>query len=226
MTLAEQLRERLETASRSRPPEVSRTLTDGIAGVHESGIADRARTVGDRAPSFTLPDALGRTVTLEVLLERGPLIISFYRGGWCPYCNLELRAYQDLLPQLSEAGTALVAISPESPDESLSTSERLELGFSVLTDQDNRVAAAFGIVHPVPSDVEAVYRGNGIDLQARTGQAQEATSLPLPATFLVDEDGMIRYAFVSPDYTLRAEPSDVLDAARALTPRASRRGRG
>lgn len=176
--------------------------------VRASGLADAALSVGDRAPRFTLPDATGQTVALGDLLARGPVILTFYRGGWCPYCNLELRAYQALLPEIEASGATLVAVSPQTPDASLTTQEKKELAFAVLSDEGNAVAREFGLVHTVPADVREAYLGFGIDLDGANGD--DSGDLPLPATYVIDADGTIRFAFVDADYTKRAEPSEVL----------------
>lgn len=216
MSLAEQLRARSSEAAATRPAHVLEAYERAIAQVRDAGIADRALTVGDPAPAFALPDALGRTVSLDELVRSGPVIVTFYRGGWCPYCVLELRAYQALLPELAEAGVTLVAISPESPDESLTTAEKAALAFPVLTDAGNHVAERFRIVHPVAQEVQDLAMSRGLDLARHNGQQPDAVALPLPATFVIDRTATIRYAAVSPDYRQRAEPTEVLAAAIAI----------
>jgi peroxiredoxin len=215
MTLREQLEGRLAEAQRTRPPEVSATYAAGIEQVASTGVVERALQPGAVAPDFTLPDATGRLVALGELRRTGPVIVTFYRGGWCPYCNLELRAYQALLPEITAAGVHLVAISPETPDTSLTSVEKAELTFSVLSDAGNAVANAFGIVHDVAPEIRAIYAKNGNDLAARTAQDEQHLTLPLPATFVIDQQGEVRFAFVAADYTRRAEPAEVLAAARA-----------
>jgi peroxiredoxin len=219
MTLKDELAARAAAAAETRPADVSAAFDAGIAAVAASGLAEHAMTVGEQAPDFTLPDTAGRPVALSELLPTGPTIVTFYRGGWCPYCNLELRAYQALLPELTAAGVNLVAISPQRVDAALATIEKAELDFPVLTDLGNVVASGFRIVHPLAADVRAIYGRSGHDLatvESDSGPDSEVT-LPLPATFVIDRDGVVRFAFVSPDYTERAEPSEVLAAARALT---------
>jgi peroxiredoxin len=217
MTLRERLQARLADAVRTRPPEISAAYAAGIEQVRAAGVAERALSVGASAPMFTLPDATGRPVALGDLLGTGPVIVTFYRGGWCPYCNLELRAYQDLLPEVAAAGVGLIAISPETPEVSLASTEQAALTFTVLSDVGNTVADAFGIVHAVAPEVGAIYARNGIGLAHRTAQDEDDLSLPLPATFVVDQQGTIRFAFVSADYTERAEPAEVIAVARTLT---------
>lgn len=219
MSLRDELAARAASAAQSRPAEVSAAFDAGIAAIETAGIAERAVTVGDQAPDFTLTDTAGRPVALAELIRTGPTIVTFYRGGWCPYCNLELRAYQALLPELADAGVNLVAISPQRVDAALATVEKTELGFPVLTDPGNVVASQFRIVHTVPTDVRTIYKRSGHDLatiESDLGDAAEVT-LPLPATFVIDPGMIVRFAFVSADYTERAEPSEVLAVARAIT---------
>ncbi|MEM6717142.1 MAG: peroxiredoxin-like family protein, partial [Cyanobacteria bacterium P01_C01_bin.147] len=140
--------------------------------------------------------------------------IAFYRGGWCPYCNLELKALQNALASIQETGAALVAISPETPDNSLTTQEKNELAFPVLSDLDNQVARQFGLVFQLPASLRPIYDGFGIDLVAYNGNDQ--FELPIPATYVVQPNGEIVYAFADVDYTKRAEPSDVVNALKAL----------
>lgn len=200
-----------------RPPEITTLFERCVDEVRESGVARRAIGVGATAPEFTLPDAQGGEVSLAELRAEGPVVITFYRGGWCPYCNLELRAYAERMPAFAEAGVQLVAISPQTPDASLTLVERAELPFTVLSDVGNVVAAAFGLLHPVPTELNAVYVGNGFDLAGDNAQDPDAITLPLPATYVIDRDATVRFAAVSADYTERADPDLVLDAARALT---------
>ena len=182
--------------------------------VRASGLADSALTVGDAAPTFSLPNASGETVALSDVLASGPVILTFYRGGWCPYCNLELRAYQALLPEIEAAGATLVAVSPQTPDASLTTQEKKDLTFTVLSDEGNAVARQFGLVHTLPADLVAAYDQFGLDVAGSNGDA--SGDLPLPATYVIDPDGTIRYAFVDADYTKRAEPSEVLASLQAV----------
>lgn len=215
-TLEERLRARRTDAIAARPPEVTAALEAGVAAVRSAGIAERALRSGDVAPTFTLPDATGRPVDLTALLAAGPVILCFYRGGWCPYCSLELRAYAALVPEMAALGVSFVAISPETPDASSTTAEREGLPFAVLSDVGGSVGAAFRLVHPIEPDVREIYARQGHDLPGRQDVSAADVALPLPATYLVAPDGTIRFAFVSPDYTERAEPSEVLAAARRL----------
>ena len=199
-----------------RPPEITALFARCVDEVRASGLVERALGVGQSAPEFALPDAQGAEVRLSQLRAEGPVVISFYRGGWCPYCNLELRAYAERMTAFTEAGVRLVAISPQTPDASLTLVERAELPFTVLSDVGNVVAASFGLVHEVPAELNAVYAGNGFDLAGDNAQAPDDITLPLPATYVIGRDGTVRFAAVSADYTERADPDEVLAAAVAL----------
>ena len=212
--LTEQLVQAAAEREANRPAEVSEAFARGIAAVRAAGVAEGALSVGDRAPGFTLPDAMGRPVALDDLLRDGPTVLCFYRGGWCPYCSLELRAYEALLPEITAAGATFAAISPQTPDASLTTAEKLALTFPVLSDVGNEVARTFGLVHSVTGEVADILERNGADMAVRNAQPADAIELPLPATYIVDTSSAIRFAFVSADYVERAEPSEVLAVLR------------
>jgi peroxiredoxin len=202
-----------ETAGRI-PPQVLAELKQSIDQVKASGIAQRALTVGDDAPAFTLPNAQGRTVVLTDLLRHGPVIISFYRGIWCPYCNLELRAYQRILSDIRAAGGDFIAISPQTPDNSLSTAEKNGLEFEVLSDRANRVASEFGIACAIPDVVKRVTAMFGADIAVINGS--DDGRLPISATYVVDTQRRIVLASVDADFRVRLEPADALAVVRQV----------
>jgi peroxiredoxin len=210
VTLDEELAAQRQSSYEARTPEQRQTQRETVAIVEQSGLARTALTVGDQAPAFSLPNAVGETVSLAALLAHGPVIISFYRGGWCPYCNLELRALQARLGDVREAGGELVAISPEHPDSSLDTAEKNSLEFPVLSDVGNVVARQFGLVHAINPEWVRYQLSVGVDVAARNASA--VAEVPLPATYVVRQDGTITFAVVDADYTTRAEPADVLRA--------------
>ncbi|MFI0716316.1 peroxiredoxin-like family protein [Streptomyces inhibens] len=179
-----------------------------------SGQADRALQVGDTAVHFSLPTATGETVTLDTLLSAGPVVLTFYRGAWCPYCNFALRALQEQTDAIAAHGAQLVAVSPQIPDESLTLAEKHALTFPVLSDLGCDTAKQYGLSFDLPDDLAAVYDSFGFDLQRVNGG--HPRTLPLPATYVIDRDATIRWAFIDTDYTTRAEPSDVLAALDAL----------
>jgi len=174
-----------------------------------TGIAEKALKVGDAAPDFTLLDANGAAVSSADLLAEGPMIVNFYRGSWCPYCNLELRAYQRELDRIREKGATLVAISPMVPDESLSIKEKNELAFPVLSDVGLDVADAFGLVFTVDERIQEMYMTRlGNDLPKLNGD--DTFRLPMAATYVIGTDGRITYAYVEADYRVRADPEEVI----------------
>jgi peroxiredoxin len=173
---------------------------------------------GDHAPNFRLPNAQGGSIELDGLLERGPVVLAFYRGQWCPYCNLELRAYQKLLPQIQALGANLVAVSPQTPDNSLGTAEKNELAYPVLSDVGLHVARAYGIAFDLPPELIELYRRRwSNDLVKWNGEG--GWSLPIPATYLIDQGGRIVLAHVDPDYRDRLDPEAVLARLRSLESR-------
>jgi len=193
--------------------ELVKTFEDGIEQVAESGVLEKAIKVGDDAPDFELLDATGNAVKLSELLAKGPVVLTWYRGGWCPYCNIQLRGMQNILPDLTKAGATLLALSPENPDNSLSTAEKNKLEFVVLSDKGNRIARKFGVVYQLPEKVAESFEGR-IDLPKLNGD--DSLELPLAATYVIDAKGKVRYAYVDADYRKRAEPNDVLDAVKEL----------
>jgi peroxiredoxin len=196
-------------------PERLQANAQALADLIASGLSASALREGDAAPDFALPDAHGQVIALRTLLGRGPVVISFYRGGWCPYCNLELRGLQRVLPEIVRAGASLVAISPQLPDHSLSTEEKNQLTFPVLSDAGNIVAKRFGIVFTLPAALVHAYKAIGRDLVEMNGEAG-AAELPMPATFVLDKSGAIRLAFVAEDWSKRLAPDIVVDTLRGL----------
>ena len=182
----------------------------------ESGQAQRARKAGDTAPGFTLKDPEGKPVSSRDLLGKGPLVISFYRGVWCPYCNLELQALQAALADITARGASLVAISPQTMANSRKSQRDNKLGFPILSDARSEVANAFGIRFALPDYLVETYRSFGNDLAVVNDDP--AWVLPMPARYVIGTDGIIAYAEVNPDYTHRPDPSEllpVLDRLRA-----------
>jgi peroxiredoxin len=191
-------------------PEEATILDLDTEEVVRSGVGKDAPAVGDTAPAFTLPDQLGREISSAELYAKGPLVISFYRGSWCPYCSLELHALQRYLPKIEALGASLVAISPQLPDESMSTAEKYELSFTVLSDVGNVIARKYGLVFTLSETIRPVYSKFGIDLPKFNGT--DSFELPVPGTFIVDQHGRICAEHVSADYKQRMEPEDILFA--------------
>lgn len=179
-------------------------------------IIGRAVAERDRAPNFRLPNAQGGSVELYALLRQGPVVLTFYRGQWCPYCNLELRAYQNLLPQLQALGASLLAVSPQTPDNSLSTMEKNDLNYPVLSDVGLHVARAYGLAFDLPPELVELYQRQWNNDLVKWNGAGGGWSLPIPATYVIDQDARIALAYVDPDFRDRLEPETVL--ARLHTP--------
>jgi len=212
MSLQDQIEKFKKEMSGQIPPDVQQAMQQAAEGLERSGISNHSLKVGDTAPDFTLSDAHGDHVNFVDTLEHGPVVLSFYRGGWCPYCNLELQALQQALPEIQELGAQLVAVSPELPDQSLSTAEKHALAFAVCSDTGNRVARNFGIVFTLPEMLRPIYATFGIDLPDRNGD--DSFELPMPATYVIGRNGIILDAFVNTDYTQRMEPERILDILR------------
>lgn len=192
--------------------ETAKLVDDDNAALQ--ALADRALKAGAQFPAVSLSNQNGRTIDLSALFGHQPLVVTFYRGGWCPYCNLELRAYQKLLAELTALGARLVAISPETPDNTLSTAEKNALAFDVLSDSKGRLADALGIRFELSPAIKALYRKFGHDLPARNGD--DVWSLPMPATYVIAKGGRIALANIDPDYRKRLDPAVALAALRDL----------
>jgi peroxiredoxin len=194
------------------PSEVIATLGAELRKLADSGIAARALRVGAKAPDFSLPNAHGKVVNLSSLLARGPAVVTFYRGGWCPFCDLQLRAYQGVLSRIHDLGAELVAISPQTPDYALSDVEKKQLTFPVLTDKGNGVAHTYGLVFSLSEALRGLQTAFGNPIPKFNGD--ESWELPMPGTFVLDATGVVRVAHVDPDYMKRLEPASILDALR------------
>lgn len=213
-TLKEQIDAFQAQVMAQAPPEVIAALGRELQALADTGIASGALKVGEVAPDFALPDAAGRERRLSTVLAQGPVVLTFYRGGWCPYCNLQLRAFQHAHPRIRALGAQLVAVSPQTPDNSLSFARKAALEFPVLSDAGNRAARAYGLVFKLSDKLQELQRAWGNELPRFNGD--ESWELPMPGTFVLDRAGVARLAFVDPDYTRRLEPQAVLDALAAL----------
>lgn len=185
-----------------------------IDSLATSGITDGAVKEGMKAPNFTLVNAIGEQIELYELLDDGPVVLTWYRGGWCPYCNITLAALQQVLPDFKAYNATLVAVSPELPDSTMSTVEKNALEFEVLSDIDNKVAKEYGIAFEVQPEVMTAYNKN-FSLSAYNGN--ELNELPLPATYIIDTDGTVKYSFLDTDYRKRAEPKDIVEVLEVMT---------
>jgi peroxiredoxin len=193
--------------SRAAPERVA-TMELATELLRKSGIESTALKAGQQAPDVLLPNANGQSIQLSSLWQQGPLIVVFYRGGWCPYCNLELRAWQDLLPDVKAKGAQMVAVSPQTPDNSLSTQQKNELAFEVLSDSQLLASNGFGIAFDLSAELVSLYQGVGHDLPTTNGNGR--WTLPIPATYVIGTNGVIQFAHLDVDYRNRAEPAEIL----------------
>lgn len=214
MSLAQQL-EHLTAKLRSMVPDERLTTIDrAVEELKASGLADRALKAGARAPSFELPDGDGMMWRSEDLLRSGPLVIVFYRGRWCAYCNTQLVALQQVHSQLAAGGASLVAISPQTQKHSYMTRDMHRLRFPVLSDSGNQVARAFGIVYRVSPEMQRLYEGIMTKLPGYNGDT--SWELPMTATYVVRRDGAIAASWVDAEWRQRPEPETIL-GHRAIT---------
>ncbi|MBL8706087.1 MAG: AhpC/TSA family protein [Rhodospirillales bacterium] len=214
MSLRDALFDLAQSARARRPADVQAVIDAALDELNRSGIEATCLQRGETAPDFTLPAASGGAVSLEALLRHGPAVVAFYRGGWCPYCNLALRAMDALVAPLRGLGASLVAVAPQRIEAQRETVGEHALGFPLLADPGNRVARLFGLAYPMPDSLVMLYRSLGLDLAAANGSA--AWELPLPATYVIARDGSVAEAYIDIDYTKRAEPADILAAVMRL----------
>ncbi|WP_454828970.1 peroxiredoxin-like family protein [Paraburkholderia xenovorans] len=198
------------------PPEIHPIMERATAELVASGQASRAIKAGDRAPLFTLKDQNGNDVSSAELLAQGPLVVTFYRGVWCPYCNIELHAINEALPQIRARGANVVAISPQTAVNSRKSVRDNSLNFPVLSDAKGEIAAAFGLRFSLPDYLVDLYKNLRNDLPAFNDDP--SWTLPMPARYVIGHDGIVLYSEVNPDYTHRPDPAEmfaVLDKANA-----------
>lgn len=212
MSLTEQLEAMSAGSAKRIPEEALAVMRKAAEELDAQGIGDNALSAGDPFPAVGLQGSDGSDFALSSLLANGPVLINFYRGGWCPYCNLELKAYQDELETVRSLGAELVAISPETPDRAEATAVKNEISYPVLTDLQNGLAEALGIVFTLPPELAKLYEMFGNNLPEAHGEA--GWRLPIPATYVVGANGKIVYAHIARDYRTRAEPADALAALK------------
>jgi peroxiredoxin len=215
LTLQDEIDAFVEKIIASVTPDVLELMKKATLTLVESDITKEAIKTGDAAPAFTLPDAEGALVSSEDLYANGPLILTFYRGAWCPYCNMQLVAYEKYLEQFKAAGATLVAISPNLPDFTQAAVDKNDLKFPVLSDVKNVVAKQFQLVYQLDESLRPIYNAWGFDIPGQNGD--DTYEIPLAATYIIDASGNVIYSFVDADYTKRAEPADLLAALSNAT---------
>ncbi|MEO8609169.1 MAG: peroxiredoxin-like family protein [Chloroflexota bacterium] len=204
------MRERASVSTAPAPSAGTAARVQQLEMLIQTQAAEKSLQVGQIAPDFSLPNVDGSAVNLQTLLENGPVVVTFYRGDWCPFCNLTLRAYEHILPQIQALGGTLLAISPQTPDYSILTVEHKALTYPVLSDVGNHTARAYGIVFTVPE----VVRPYSANLEQYNGDG--SWEMPMAATYVIDQNSKVRFASVNPDPTKRAEPNAILEALKKL----------
>ena len=209
-TLSEQLAEKAAGFAKQAPADRLATFAKGIADVRESGIENSAKQVGEDAVDGTLKGWKGDSVTLSKLWSEGPVVLMWYRGGWCPYCNIQLRAMQQSLDKIENAGAKLVVLTPELPEKAKETAEASGISIVALHDKDLALAKQYGTVFELPDAIAPMYKSR---LPQYNGN--NAMELPLSAPYVINSSGKITYAFLDAYYKKRAEPGEVIAAVQA-----------
>jgi len=213
--LDQELKKIMDDFSQSAPDEVKEIIGKGISTLSESDLIANAIKEGQKAPDFVLANHLGEKVSLSNLLQTGPVVLTWYRGGWCPFCNMQLQYMQRSLPAFQELNATLIALTPEKPDGSLSVKEKNELEFEVLSDFNNDVAKSYGIVFKLEDEVSDLYKNSfGLDLEKYN--ETDSDELPVPATYVIGKNGIVEYAYLNADYTQRAEPQEIIEVLKQL----------
>ena len=197
------------------PEDTMKTINEATDRLIETKIGQTCLQVGDKIPDFTLPDAYGNSVNISSVLKEKVVILSFYRGGWCTFCNLELKALQEKYSEIKSEGAELVAITPQKPDGTRETLEELELNYPILTDQSNRISRKFGLTFEVDKTLKPIYENViGLDICAENGDT--SYTLPITATYIVNKNKEILAANTDPNFVNRFEPEDIIKFIRNL----------
>lgn len=211
--MTEEFNTYIEKFKATKPAEVQEKMKNAIEELEASN-EGKGLEQGEKAPNFNLPNASGQTVELYEQLKKGPVILTFYRGNWCPYCNMELRAYQEIIGEIHSQGAELIAISPQTPDQSMSIQEKHNLEYVVLSDENNEVANQFNLVYQMPEYLVALYKEIGLNVNEYNGD--ETWALPVSATYIIQTDGTIAYEYTKSDYKDRVEPSEVVEKLKRM----------
>ncbi len=221
MSVADLLKPQLEEVRKKAflalPESAQKVLRESAQKLAFSDLVNGAKNEGDKAPDFTLTNAWGKNVKLGDLLAKGPVALNFYRGLWCPFCRLQLKAFEKVWPQIELIGASLVAVSPQTIERTLETVQKQGLTYSVLSDQGASVARDYGIVYTLDASLKPLYKESGKDLPEFNGD--DSYALPIPATYIIDTDKTINFAHLDTDYTRRIEPGDMVNRLKKLTTR-------
>jgi len=208
MELLKNKLESMMNASKEKLPESVESIFKKAIEELQKNATEYGLKIGEKAPNFMLENQLGETVELKKVLEEKKVVLVFYRGAWCPYCNLQLKAYQEILSEIVALNGTLIAINPQMPDDGMKLSEKLNLRFDVLSDPDLKAIESYHLKYELPEDLREVYKKLGLDLSQLN--ANHNWELPITATFIIDQLGMICHAYTDVDYKHRMEPKDIL----------------
>jgi len=198
-------------------PNGATAIMEGhIESLRKSGAVDQILKPGTKAPAFTLKNQHGDDISSVELIKHGPLVVSFTRGSWCPFCSAEAHALNEVYDEFRQAGVELVVLSPQSPDRARKQATAGKLKFNLLVDKDNAIGKAFGLVYTFPENLKNVYR-DVLKLNIQAINEANCWQLPIPARFVIDGNGVIRDVKADPDYRYRPEPSEVFDIAKRVT---------
>ncbi|GGE30228.1 alkyl hydroperoxide reductase [Pullulanibacillus camelliae] len=214
MLLQEQLNEAKHAFMANAPEDLQSKIFQHIKELQELGV-NFGLMDGDKAPNFSLTNPLGEQVTLYDELAKGPVVLAFYRGGWCPFCNVQLRSYQRILPDIQKYEGQLIAISPQSPDNTLSMKEKAELTFQVLSDPEGKVSGNYKVLFELPRYLQAAFK-DALDLDLAEYNQTARWILPIPGTFIIDREGIVRATHVDPDFMSRMEPQAIIEQLQKL----------
>ncbi len=210
MNLKKELSDFAMQISKQAPPEVLQTMRGEIGNLAQSGIVENAISVGDKAPGFTLENSKGEHISLGELLENGSVVLSFNRGNWCPFCNLEFKALQESVTEIRKAGANLVVISPQLPIMSRELKNKSGFEYDILYDKGNQVAKEFGIAFALPESLRSIHEAFGMDIPAHNGD--NTFELPLAATYVINKKGKVIYAYLNANWMERAVPEEYIAA--------------
>lgn len=190
------------------PAEVWQKMIAATEALNKADLVKNALKTGDIFPDFSLKNQHGEARRFADYLATGPVILNIYRGGWCPYCNLEMKAFHDILPEITARGAQLVGMSPETPEHAQDTAQKADINIDILSDVGNTVSRQLGLVFTLAVELKPIYQQFGIDIPAFNGD--NTFTLPMPATYLIDQSGKVLYHFIDADYTLRQEPKELI----------------
>jgi peroxiredoxin len=212
-SLGEGLSQRKKTFSEKMPKDVVALFEKNIQEQKASGIEKQSLKVGDKVPDVMV-DLDGKKVQLSRIYAKGPVVLKFYRGGWCPYCMMELKHYEKMNAEFKKAGAQILAIAPDNASQIRNTKTKNSLSYDVVSDDNHEIAKKFKLVYKVDAKVVEHLKKNGVDLSVYHGDNEN--ELSIPGTFVIGKDGVVAFAYVDADYRQRAEPSTVLQAVKAL----------